>query len=157
VSSYQWALLFHLTGAFVYAGGMLVSEAAWFRARDGTGSREIRALLDVSKAGELLSQAGAVTLLGFALWLVDLTPYGFGDAWIIAALSLFVLQGAPVNVLARRRKEARAVAGGLAADGAAPSPELGRLLHGRGHAELSHLSSLLTVAILVLMVWKPGA
>ncbi len=156
VSSYQWALLFHLAGAFVYIGGMILSETTWIRARRGTSTGEIRTLLDLSKLGETMSAVGAIVLFGFAFWLIDLTPYGFGDAWVIAALTLFVLQGIPINVVSKQRKRARAIGHALPDDANGPSPALDQLLRSPRLTGLAHLSSLMAVTILVLMVWKPG-
>lgn len=157
VSSYQWALLFHLAGAFLYIGGIILQETTWFRVRRGTSSTEIRTLLDLSKLGETIAAVGALVLFGFAFWLVDLTPYGFGDAWVVVALTLFVLQGIPFNIVSKQRKRARAISQALAEDASAPSPELDQLLRSPRLTALAHLSSLIAATILVLMVWKPGA
>ena len=157
MSSYQWALLFHLIGVFAFVSGALVLETAAVRARREGRSGEIATLLGVSRIGEHAANAGGVVLFAFAFWLVHLTPYGFGDAWIVAALTLFVLQGLPVNLVVKRRKRAKALADELAAGGSPVSPELRRLLDDRATIRLAYVAHLITVAIIVLMVWKPGA
>jgi hypothetical protein len=57
----------------------------------------------------------------------------------------------------RTPKQARLLASRLAAEGKPASPELRRLLDDRRALALNYLSGLLVLAVLVLMVWKPGA
>ena len=119
--------------------------------------RTAAALLGAWRIGDTLSNAGAVTLVGFGLWLVALTPYGFGDAWVIAALVLFAAQGAIVGPVSGRRKRARALAAGVADPDAPVGQELAGLLADRRTLLLVQMNVLLYAALLTLMVWKPGA
>jgi hypothetical protein len=56
----------------------------------------------------------------------------------------------------RRPKEARRLATRLAQGGEEPTPELRHLLDDPLSRIANYASSLLVVAILVLMVWQPG-
>jgi uncharacterized membrane protein len=156
VSGGQWALLFHLLGAFTYVSGTLISEVVCLRARRIGEPRAIAALLGVSRVGEHVANAGAALVLGFGIWLVGLTPYSLGDAWIIAALILFALQGGPAFWLSKRRRKQKALAEQLAESGSAGSSELQASLRSPWATAMAALSVLMVVSILVLMVWKPA-
>jgi hypothetical protein len=56
----------------------------------------------------------------------------------------------------RGARHARELAERLAAEGDRPSPELRALVRDRRAFWLSNASGLLVVAIIVLMVWRPG-
>ena len=53
----------------------------------------------------------------FGLWLVDEAGYGFGDAWIVAALVLWVVSGALGGPAGKRSAMPRELAERLAAEG----------------------------------------
>ena len=158
VSTYQWALLFHLVGAFVYIGGMILSETTWFRARRGTSSSEIRTLLDLSKLGETISAVGALVLFGFAFWLDRSDAVRLRrclDHRRADALR------APGNTDQRRLEATEARESDRprarrrcerAEPGARPAPTK-PAPHRRSHTSRRSWRS----TILVLMVWKPGA
>ena len=57
----------------------------------------------------------------------------------------------------QRPKQARMLASRLAAEHAPVSDELRALLHDRATRALNYLSALLLLAIIVLMVFRPGA
>ena len=91
----SWATFFHLLGAFLFVGGVIVAGVAFEAARRRQGPAEIALLLGLTRLGVLLVALGALIVLPFGLWLVHVAGYGYGDAWIVAALVLF----AAVSVL----------------------------------------------------------
>ena len=137
--------------------GTVVADAAALRAGRAASARTAVALLAAWRIGDTLTNAGAATLLGFGLWLVALTPYGFGDAWVIAALVLFAAQGAIIGPISGRRKRAQALAAGAADPDVPVGPELAGMLVDRRTLVLVQMDVLLYAALLTLMVWKPGA
>ena len=151
------ALFFHLLGAFLLVSGVVVAGVAFEYARRRRDPHEIALLLGLSRAGVLLVGPGALLVLVFGVWLVHLGGWGFGAGWIDAAFALFLAVGFLGAIGGRRPKRARLLAERLAADDVTESPELRALLDDRAARWLNHLSAVLVVAIVVLMVFKPGA
>jgi len=155
--AHDWALFFHLLGALVLVAGVTVAGVAFEAARRRERPDEIAILLGLTRAGVLLVAIGAVTVLAFGLWLVGLEDdIDFGTAWLSAALALFVLVLVVGALGGRRPKRARLLAERLARDGEPSTPELRALLDDRLALALNYLAAVLLVAILVLMVFKPG-
>ena len=153
----SWALFFHLLGAFLFVAGVVVAGVGFEAARRRHTAAEIALLLGLTRLGVLHVAVGALLLLPFGLWLVHLGGWGYGSGWISAALALFVASAVLGGVGGRRPKRARKLAERLAQEGRAESPELRELLDGRGARALNYLAGLLVLAILVLMVFKPGS
>ena len=151
------ALFFHLLGAFSLVGGTLVAVVAFEAARRREASAEIALLLGLSRIGVLLVASGTVLVLGFGLWLVDLGDWGYGAGWIDAALGLFFVAVLLGGIGGQSPKRARKLAQRLAAEGAPASGELRALLDNRAALAINYLSALLLLAVLLLMVFKPGA
>jgi uncharacterized membrane protein len=152
-----WALFFHLLGAFLFVGGLIVAAVAFEAARRRHVPGEIALLLAIARVAVLLVGVGTVTLLGFGLWLVDLGDWGYDAGWVDAALALFVIVVVFGAIGGQRPKRARKLAARLSRAGEPESPELRALLDDRATLALNYLSALLVLAILVLMVFKPGA
>ena len=89
------------------------------------------------------------------LWLAGVV-HAYGDAWLDAAIALFIVVVRPRR---NRRdsgpKQARLLATKLAAEGG-DTAELRRLLDDRATLAINYVSALLVVAMLVLMIWRPG-
>ena len=151
------ALFFHLLGAFLFVAGMVLAGAAFEAARRRQTAVEIALLLGLTRVGVVLVASGTLLVLGSGLWLVHLGDWGYGAGWVDAAIGLLaatVLLGA---LGGRRPKRARKLAARLAAERAPASAELRALLNDRTTLALNYLSVVLLLAIIVLMVWKPGA
>jgi uncharacterized membrane protein len=159
VSKYDWLLFLHVTGAFLFVGGVVVAGAfnlvAQFRERPS----EIALLLGLTRVGVIAFGIGALMTLVFGLWLVDAAPwgYGYGQGWVIAAIVLWVVGNAMGGRGGRREKETHELAAKLAAEGDHPSAELKARLRDPLTLFLSYGSGVLIVVMLVIMVWKPGA
>jgi uncharacterized membrane protein len=159
MSRYEWALFFHLVGAFLFVGGMVVAAAGHVSALGRRRPRDIAVSLGVGRIGVGLVGPGAVLVIGFGSWLVSLGGHEFGDAWVSAAYVLFLLAAVGGGLGGPRLRRARVLAERLTEDGAGdePSPELDTLLRDRASALANYGAALLVLAVLVLMVWKPGA
>jgi len=151
------ALFFHLLGAFSLVAGLIVAGVALEAARRRETPDEIALLLGLSRIGVVLVGVGTLFVLGFGLWLVHLGDWGYGAAWVDAALALLAVTVVLGTIGGQRPKRARLLARRLAADGAPVSPELRSLLGHRPTLAANYLSALLLVAIVALMVFKPGA
>jgi uncharacterized membrane protein len=151
------ALFFHLLGAFAFVAGTIVAGVAFETARRRTTPAEIALLLSLSRIGVLLVAVGTLLVLGFGLWLVQLGDWGYGAGWVDAALGLLAATFVLGTVGGQRPKRARKLAARLAAEGDRVSPELRALLDDRATLPVNYLSALLLLAIVALMVFKPGA
>lgn len=149
------ALFFHVLGAIVFAGGAIVAGIAFEAARGRDDPHDIALLLGLTRVGVALVGLGGALVLGFGLWLVDLTGVGLGAAWIRWALALFVLSAALGAVAGRRPKRARQLAERLEREGQPSLPELRKLLDDPLSRLANYVSAALVLAILALMVWKP--
>jgi uncharacterized membrane protein len=144
------ALFLHLLGAFLFVSGAVVAGAAFEAARRRAEPQEIALLLGVTRVGVVLVGAGGLLVLACGLWLVHLTDAAYGDAWVQAALGLFVASALLGALGGRRPRQARV----LARSGG-PADEVRRLLDDPWSRVANYASAALVVAILALMVWQP--
>jgi uncharacterized membrane protein len=155
-STESWALFFHLLGVLLFAGGVVVAGVAFEAARRRSSPSEIALLLGLTRVGVLLVGLGTIVLLPFGFWLVSIEDVGFGTAWVVAAIALFVLLSVLGAIGGQRPKRARLLAEGLAAEGVGESEELRSALDDPVARTLNYVSASLGLAIVALMVFKPG-
>jgi uncharacterized membrane protein len=152
---YRWALFFHLVGALLFFSGLAVAAVAQLSARRRRRPSEVALLLGAARTGVLLVALGTVLILAFGLWLADLSGYGLGG-WVLGALVLFLASVLLGGLGGQAPKRARLLAERLAQAGDEASPELAALLENRRADALNAAAAVSAVAVLVLMVWKPG-
>jgi uncharacterized membrane protein len=159
VSKYDWLLFFHVTGAFLLIGGAVTAGVFNVAAMQRERPSEIAAFLRFARIGVILISIGVLLTLVFGLWLVHAADqgYSYGDAWIVAALVLWVLANALGGIGGRRDKNTRVLAERLAMEGDAPSPDLRARVRDPVSLTFSWGSGLVVLAILGLMIWKPGS
>jgi uncharacterized membrane protein len=157
VDTYDWLLFLHVTGAFLVLGGAVMAGIFNFAALKRERPSEIAALFRLARVAVVAIGAGMGLTLVFGLWLVHNAGYGWGDTWIVLALVLWVLSNAMGGIGGGREKQTRQLAERLAADGDAPSQELSARLRDPMWLALSWGSGVVVIAILALMIWKPGA
>ena len=124
-------LFLHVLAAFALVSGVVVFSAVALGAQVGPGAMTL---------GERLTQVGGTLVLVFGVWIaIKEDVYEITDGWILGAIVLwFVATGTGV------------AAGNAVPDG--PDEPIG------SRAKTLHwIAAVSTVAILVLMVWKPGA
>jgi uncharacterized membrane protein len=151
------ALFGHLLGAFLFVSGTVVAGVAFEAGRRRETPAEIALLLGLARAGAALVGVGMLAVLAFGLWLVHLGDWGYDAGWVDAAIILFVLAAALGGVGGQTPKRGRELATRLAGEGRPVTEELRSLLSDRRALLLNYGSALLVLAVLVLMVWKPGA
>jgi uncharacterized membrane protein len=157
VDRYQWLVVLHVSGAFLVLSGAVMAGVFNLAALRQERPSDVAQLLGLTRWGVLATSIGLLVTLGFGLWLVHNAGYGWGEAWIVAALVLWVLTGLLGDRGGRLQREARELAQRLATAGDAPSPELRAKLRDPLALALSWSSGLTALAILALMIWKPGA
>ena len=157
MDKYEWLLFLHMTGAFLFLGAAVVALVFNITALRREKPSEIALLLRLTARTTPAFGIGGLLLIVFGLWLVDDAGYGFGDAWIVAALVLFVLSNIFGAVGGGRGKPAMELAERLAAEGDQPSAELKTHLRDPLVLFFDWGAAVLGFAVLVLMIWKPGA
>jgi len=157
VSRYDWLLFLHVTGAFLVIGGAAMAGVFNFSALRSERPSDVVLFFRFARIAVAAIGAGLVLTLGFGLWLVYDAGYGWGETWIVLALVLWVLSSAMGGIGGNREKQVRELAERLTAEGDVPSPELSARLRDPVWLALSWGSGIVVIAILALMIWKPGA
>ena len=153
----RWLLFLHLVSAFLLVSGAVVAGVAQISALRRDRPSEIALLLRLARPGVLLVNLGALGTLAFGIALAEEEDIGLGTGWISAALALWVVMMLLGGLGGRSARHARELAERLAAEADRPSEELRSLVSHRPSLLLSYASTAAIVAILVLMIWKPGS
>jgi len=158
MSLYQWLLFFHVTGAFFLIGGIVIAGILNIAAiaKDRRPS-QVATLYRLIRLGVPLIGLGLLLTLAIGLWLVHEVGYGYGEAWIVIAIVLWVLAGALGSIDGKYQRQTGELAERLAAEGDPSSPELLARLRDPRALAISYGSGLMAFAVLGLMIWKPGA
>jgi uncharacterized membrane protein len=157
VSTYQWLLVFHVTGAFLLLGGGAFAASLNLAALGREKPSDIVLLFGLIRIAVVAIGIGTLLAFVFGLWLVHEAHYGYGDGWVVGAIILFIAANALGGIGGRRDDKTAQLARQLAASGDTPSDELRARVHDPVSLALSYGSGLLLVAVLALMIWKPGA
>jgi hypothetical protein len=160
VSFYDWLLFFHIATAFALVSAL---TTFWVVAVAGRGvQRPVDSIryFRVAKPANVLVIVGTVGTLLLGIWLaIDADAYQVWDGWVIAAIVLWAIASGTGQRGGQTYAEAQKLAEQLVRDGRGdePSAELVARLKDRKAIILNVVSTLLVLAILVLMIYKPGA
>jgi uncharacterized membrane protein len=157
VSTYQWLLALHVSGAFLLLGGTVLAGAFSVWALRSERPSEIALFLGLTRVAVVAIGLGSLLTLVLGLGLVGERDYSFGEAWILLSLLLWVVGMATGGIGGSRDKETRLLAERLAAETNVPTAELHARMRDPVTIALSWGSALAMVAVLALMVWKPGS
>jgi uncharacterized membrane protein len=157
VDRYHWLLIFHVAGAFLVLGGAMLAGVFNVAAMRRQRPSEIVVLYRLTQIAVRSITLGMFVALAFGIWLVaDLDFVKWSNTWVILALVLWVVASALGGIGGRREQETHRLAEQLAAEGDTPSPELRARLRDPVTLALSWGSGLAVIAILAVMIWKPG-
>jgi hypothetical protein len=150
MSRYEVLLFLHVLAAFgmVAVVVLLTTVAIATRRATTTGALPV---LRLSGLARRLWDVSGLAALVFGIWLaLDLDDYGLLDGWIVAAILLWLVAagtGARVGVAFQEAREAAARGEG----------EVAAIL-GDGRIRALHvLMAIAVAALLVVMIYKPGA
>ncbi|HSD80533.1 MAG TPA: hypothetical protein VLB47_07725 [Solirubrobacteraceae bacterium] len=133
MSLYEWLLFLHVLAAFALVAGVVAYGAVVLGGEPG-----VRAALAAPAVA--LWNVGGIGVLVLGVWLaLDVDAYGLLDGWILAALVLWLVASAAGGPLSRAIRD----------DAAAPDAGRARTLFA--------IMALATAALLIDMVFKPGA
>lgn len=154
---YDWLLFLHVTGAFLVIGGAVMAGVFNLAALRSERPSDVVLLFRFARVAVAAIGVGMALTLGFGLWLVHHVGYSWGQTWIVLALVFWVLSNALGGIGGKRERKVRELAERLTAEGDAPSAELSARLRDPVWLALSWGSGVVVIAILALMIWKPGA
>jgi uncharacterized membrane protein len=157
MSNYDVALFLHLLGVICFFSGLAIAASGSLAARRCQSAAQVAVLLRLARVGVLLFAVGLVTVVAFGFWLLDLTGHDFGDGWVMASLGLLVVSLVLGAFGGQRSKRARLLAEGSPGTDDAVPTEVRRLITDPLSIGLNAIATVAAVAILLLMVWKPGA
>lgn len=142
---HDWLLFLHVGSAFLLGMSFVAFWGAIVIGARPSGADPTRLALTLVRPATVLAGVGALGALAFGIWLaIDLEPYHPWDGWIIASLVLWLVATGAGNASGRAYRQAMDA-----------SPDAAAL---RRRGLLFHLAaSAGYVAILVLMIFKPGA
>ena len=155
--AYQLVLVLHILAAIIGFGGVILNGLYAARAKkrppaEGLAVMEVNAFVSV-KVAEIFIYLTAI----FGLGLVGLSDkvWKFSQTWVWLAIVIYVVAlGISHGLLMPRVKKLLAGMKSAVAGGGAPPAELAKLEPQIG--AISVVLDIALVAILVLMVWKPG-
>jgi uncharacterized membrane protein len=157
VSTSDWLLMIHVSGAFLFVGGGAAAGALNIRAWYAERPSEVATLLRlISRVAVPAIGIGSIITLVFGIWLVHHLGYSYGAFWVWAAIVLWLVAGALGGRGGKYQSKAGTEAARLAAEGDTMTPELRALVRDPVGNALSYASGLVLVLILILMIWKPG-
>jgi uncharacterized membrane protein len=157
VGLYDWLLALHVLSAFAWVSALVlysvVLAATWGESVPTDVARNFRA----TKVGDALIAIGMIGTIVFGIWLA-LDEYEIWDGWIIAALVLWLAAGATGGRGGKHYNGVRDRANVLVAEGRnEPSPELAAGLQSTRGLAFHSATVVITLALLVVMIYKPGA
>jgi uncharacterized membrane protein len=148
--------MLHVTGAFFLVSGSVTAGVLNVLSQRAERPSESALLLRLIKVAVIVISVGVASTLIFGIWLWHEKGYGVGTAWIWASIVLWVIANALGGMGGKHQERARKLAEQLAAAGDIMTDELRALLRDRRGNALSWLAGVATIAILVLMIWKPA-
>jgi uncharacterized membrane protein len=148
--------MLHVTGAFFLVSGSVTAGVLNVLAQRVERPSESALLLRLIKPAVIVTGIGTATTLIFGLWLWHELGFGIGTGWIWASIVLWVIASALGGIGGKHQERSRELAEQLAAAGDTMTDELRALLRDRRGNALSWLAGAATIAILVLMIWRPA-
>jgi uncharacterized membrane protein len=157
VSTFDWLLMLHITGAFLLIGGSVAAGILNTFALRAERPSDTAFMLRMIRPTLPIIGIGSIAALIFGLWLVheqqEVKLFSF---WILAALVLWAVMNALGGAGGKHQERTRHVAERLAAEGDSSDDELKALLHDRRGNAMSWLAGLAALLLLIDMIWKPG-
>ncbi|CAN5220605.1 hypothetical protein BH18ACT14_BH18ACT14_04820 [soil metagenome] len=147
---YDWLLFLHVLTAFAAVAAVVLLSAILAATWRSVGIVDAGPFLRMSRLGSRLWDVGGAGTLIFGIWLaVYVEGYELWDGWIVAALVLWVIAAAAGT---------RVGAGFRRAFGAdAGHGELGGSIRSQRALVVHAIQVLAVAALLIVMIYKPGA
>jgi uncharacterized membrane protein len=155
--SEEGILFLHLAGVLLFVGGSIAAAVLRLAATRRERPSEIALLMRAVRPAVPLVAGGLVIAIAAGFWLAHEDGIALSSTWLTLT---FVLLGWMIVVGAvagRQDRRTRELAERLTADGDEPSGELARRLRDPLNLALNASMLVAVVAVVALMVWKPGS
>jgi uncharacterized membrane protein len=160
VAFYDWLLFLDVATAFALVAALVVFWIIAVAGRNTDRPSESLRLFSIARPANILVVVGTLGTLIFGIWLaIDSAAYKVWDGWVLLAIALWAVAAGTGQRGGQTYAKGQKLAAQLAAEGRAdePSAELRVLLQDRRAMWLNIVSSVAVLAILVVMIYKPGA
>ena len=155
--SEEGILFLHLAGVLLFVGGSLAAALLRLAAMRRERPSEIALLLRAVRPVVPVVAGGLVVTIAAGFWLASDLGLSLSATWLTLTFVLIGWMLVVGAIAGRQDRKTRELAERLAAEGDAPSAELARRLHDPLNLALNASMLIAVVAIVALMVWKPGA
>jgi uncharacterized membrane protein len=158
---YRVVLLLHILSAIVGLGGVMLNGIYAVASRKAVGKGAlplVQANLKATKIAELFIYA--VPILGFALIGMSDDGWDFDQTWVWLSIVLYAIALAiSIGLLMPSARQYERMVAEIETAGAAPAAQVGATLDAilKKQGALGGSLHVLTVVVLYLMIWKPGA
>lgn len=149
-------LFLHLAGALLFVGGAIAAALLRLAAMRRERPSEIALLLRSVRPAVPVVAGGLVVTIAAGFWLASDLGLSLSATWLTLTFVLVGWMAVVGAVAGRQDRKTRELAERLAADGDAPSAELARRLRDPLNLVLNASMLVAVVAVVALMVWKPG-
>src|SRR4051794_27995014 len=158
VSFSDWLLALHLLAAFALMAALVLYTAVMVANWGDDRPQRASAYFRVAALGGPLVGAGAGLALLFGIALaIDLDQYDPWDGWILASIVLWAIGAATGSRVGAHYTGTQELVQRLAASGDERSAELAAQLSDRRARTLHAITVIVFTAVLILMIFKPGA
>ena len=150
-------LFLHLAGVLLFVGGSVAAAVLRRAAMTRERPSEIALLLRAVRPVVPAVAGGLVLAIAAGFWLAHRLGYALSQTWLSLTFALIAWMLVVGAVAGRQDRHTRELAERLAADGDAPDDGLARRLRDPVNLVLNASMLVAVVAVVALMVWKPGA
>jgi uncharacterized membrane protein len=154
----DWLLALHMLAAFALIAALVLFTAVMIANWGDGRPQQASAYFRIAAIGGPLIAAGAGLTLILGIWLaIDLDGYEPWDGWILGAIVLWAIGGYTGSRVGVHYTGTQELVDRLAAQGDEPNAELAAKLSDTSIRTLHAITVIAFTAILVLMIFKPGA
>lgn len=155
--SAEGILFLHFAGVLLFVGGALAAALLRLAAMRRERPSEIALLLRAVRPVVPVVAGGLVVTIAAGFWLASDLGLSLAATWLTLTFVLIAWMLAVGAIAGRQDRKTRELAERLAADGDTPSADLARRLRDPLNLALNASMLIAVVAVVALMVWKPGA
>jgi uncharacterized membrane protein len=154
--SEEGILFLHLVGVLLFVGGSVAAGLLRLAAMRRERPSEIALLLRSVRPVVPIVAGGLVVTLAAGFWLASDLGVSLSATWLTLTFVLIGWMLVVGAVAGRQDRMTRVLAERLAVEDDTPSAELARRLHAPLNLALNASMLIAVIAIVALMVWKPG-
>lgn len=155
--SQEGIFFLHLVGVLLFVGGSLAAALLRLAAMRRERPSEIALLLRAVRPVVPVVAGGLVVTIAAGFWLASDLGISLSATWLTLTFVLIGWMLVVGAIAGRQDRKTRELAERLGGEDDTPSAELARRLHEPLNLALNASMLIAVVAVVALMVWKPGA